>query len=401
MWLKTILGFFSSSIGARVFLVLDDLQQDLVQPLDDVRLRFAQGHLVGNLEDVAQRLGAFAVKAAHGQADFVDRLDDLVDLLGQDQAGQMQHGADAHAGAEVGRAGGQVAELGAEGEIELALQFGVDLVDGHARPAELQAGPQGLHPQMVLLVDHHAERFLLVDDQAAAGVLGGVFAADQMALDENLFVQRPQVIHRLGKGPVQFRQALHGRTDDVQRLDASVFLAHPGKAAPRRLRASRTRLDITIRSCGPVRRAVSAGGMRNSWMFMASAGARRESSWSLAALISSRRLAACSKSSALTALSSFFCKCFRRSVKSRLWRKRRGHFAHVFGALVHRLEQTLQPLGKSRVTLRATQPSGLLEIGLRKPAVGALDHPRRRAGRFPATRPNPATDPPGENPAGR
>ena len=43
----------------------------------------------------------------------------------------------------------------------------------------------------------------------------------------------------------------------------SGFLAQPGKAASFRLRASRTRLDMTIRSCGPLRRALSAGGIRN------------------------------------------------------------------------------------------------------------------------------------------
>ena len=49
-------------------------------------LGFAEGHLVGHLENIAQRLGAFAVKPAHGQAELVHRLDDRVDLLGQHQA---------------------------------------------------------------------------------------------------------------------------------------------------------------------------------------------------------------------------------------------------------------------------------------------------------------------------
>ena len=118
---------------------------------------FAQGHLVGNLEDIAQRLGAFAVKSAHGQAEFVDRVNDRVDLLGQNQPRQMQHGADADAGAEVGRAGGQVAEFGSEGVIELLLQVGIHLVNGRPGLPQLQAGAQGLHAQMIFLVDHHAE----------------------------------------------------------------------------------------------------------------------------------------------------------------------------------------------------------------------------------------------------
>ena len=103
-----------------------------------VALGFAERHLVGDLEHIAQRLGAFAVKPAHGQAELVDGLDDRIDLLGQDQAGQMQHRADADAGAEVGRAGGQIAEVVVEGVIELLLQLGIQLVNRAPRLPQLQ-----------------------------------------------------------------------------------------------------------------------------------------------------------------------------------------------------------------------------------------------------------------------
>jgi len=39
---------------------------------------------------------------------------------------------------------------------------------------------------MVLLVDHDAEGFLAIKHQAAAGAFGGVFAADEVAFDEDL-----------------------------------------------------------------------------------------------------------------------------------------------------------------------------------------------------------------------
>ena len=55
---------------------------------------------------LSERLGPFTVKAPDRQAQFVDGLNDLIDLLRQNQRGQMQHGADADAGADVGRAGG-------------------------------------------------------------------------------------------------------------------------------------------------------------------------------------------------------------------------------------------------------------------------------------------------------
>src|SRR5436305_4025575 len=50
----------------------------------------------------------------------------------------------------------------------------------------------------------------------------------------------------------------------------SGFFAHPGKAASLMFRARRTRLDMTMRSKGPLRRALSAGGIRKLWMSMAS-----------------------------------------------------------------------------------------------------------------------------------
>ncbi len=39
-------GFLFQEIGARVFLVFDDLGEDLFEALDDGSFGFAQGHLV-------------------------------------------------------------------------------------------------------------------------------------------------------------------------------------------------------------------------------------------------------------------------------------------------------------------------------------------------------------------
>ena len=69
---------------ARVLFVLNDLEQNLVDPFDDVVFRLPQGHLIGNLKDIAQRLSTLAIEAAHRQPQLVNSLDDLVDLLGQD-----------------------------------------------------------------------------------------------------------------------------------------------------------------------------------------------------------------------------------------------------------------------------------------------------------------------------
>ena len=86
--------------------------------------------LVRDLVEVAGGLASFAVKAADGQVDLLQGAEDLVDALVLDQPGQVEHDADANAGADVGGAGGQVAELGAEREGELFFQLVVQAVDG-------------------------------------------------------------------------------------------------------------------------------------------------------------------------------------------------------------------------------------------------------------------------------
>ena len=101
-----------TSVCRAVPLVLEDLGNHVGEDPDQLLLALAQGLLVGDLVEVAEGLAAFAVEAADGQVDLLESAEDLVDLLGLDQAGQVEHHADADAGAHVGGAGGQVAELG-------------------------------------------------------------------------------------------------------------------------------------------------------------------------------------------------------------------------------------------------------------------------------------------------
>ena len=126
--------------------------------------------LVGDLVEVAHRLAALAVQAADGQVDLVQRLEDLLDLLGQHQRRQVQHHADADAGADVRRAGGEVAELFAEGEADALLELVVDAVDLVPAFVERQPAAEDLDPQVVLLVDHQADGFLRADAHAARAV---------------------------------------------------------------------------------------------------------------------------------------------------------------------------------------------------------------------------------------
>ena len=107
----------------------------------------------------------------------------------------MQHRTDTNSGAKVRGAGGQVAASLAEGVVEVGLQRGVELVDRHPSFVHLQSRQQGLHAQVILLVDHYAQRLVAAEHHAAAGCLGGVLPADEMALDEQLLVQRGQLLH--------------------------------------------------------------------------------------------------------------------------------------------------------------------------------------------------------------
>ncbi len=134
--------------------MLDDLAQDLFQAFDDGALGLAQSHLVGHLEDIAQRLGAFAIKTTNSQTQFVDRLDDRVNVLVQDQPRQVQHGADSDPGADVGRTGRQITQVRTEGIIELSLEGRIGLVNRRPGLAKLEAGAQGLHTEVIFLVNH-------------------------------------------------------------------------------------------------------------------------------------------------------------------------------------------------------------------------------------------------------
>ena len=49
---------------------------------------------------------------------------------------------------------------------------------------------------MIFLVDHDAERLPAIHDDCAACTFGGVLAADQMPLDQHLFLQSGKVLQQ-------------------------------------------------------------------------------------------------------------------------------------------------------------------------------------------------------------
>ena len=109
---------------AGVVLVVDDLgDHQVLEVADDFFFGLAQRRLVADLIEIAGGFGAFAVQPAHRQAHVLGGAEDLFDFAGELQGRQMKHHADADAGADVGRAGGQVAEARVEGEIELRFEL--------------------------------------------------------------------------------------------------------------------------------------------------------------------------------------------------------------------------------------------------------------------------------------
>ncbi len=102
----------------------------------------------------------------------------------------MQHGTDPDASPNICGAGSQVAQFRVESVIQLLFEGRICLVDGSPCLAQLQTRPQGLHAEVVLLVDHEAKGFVPIQHETAAGALGGVLAADEMTFHQDLFIER-------------------------------------------------------------------------------------------------------------------------------------------------------------------------------------------------------------------
>ena len=80
-----------------------------------------------------------------------------------------------------------------EGVGQTRFQGVVEPVDVLPRLVEGEPAAEDLQPQVVLLVDHHADRLLVVEGDAAGSVEhGGEFPADELPLEEKLPVERGQ-----------------------------------------------------------------------------------------------------------------------------------------------------------------------------------------------------------------
>ena len=160
-------------------------------------------------------------------AQLGDRLHDLIHLIRQNQTRQMQHRAHPNARAKIRRARGEVAQLRVKREIQFLLQTGVKPIHLLPNLFHLQPRQQRLHPQVILFIDHHAQRLVLAKHQPAARALGRVLAADQMPLHEQLLVQRLQRLHRFRKPPAHRRGRRDRRLNKFARLHPTRLFRAP------------------------------------------------------------------------------------------------------------------------------------------------------------------------------
>jgi hypothetical protein len=78
----------------------------------------------------------------------------------------------------------------------MILERRIELVDRVPRLLQIEARPQNLDTEVVLLVHHHRERLVLADDDARATFCPAELAADEVALDENLPLEFAQIADR-------------------------------------------------------------------------------------------------------------------------------------------------------------------------------------------------------------
>ncbi len=89
----------------------DDAGDDgVVELVEDFLFGAAEGGLVGDLVEVADGFGAFAVETADGEVHVFGGAEYFFNVAGHFEGGEMEHDGDAEAGAEVGGAGGEETE---------------------------------------------------------------------------------------------------------------------------------------------------------------------------------------------------------------------------------------------------------------------------------------------------
>src|SRR5262249_35247414 len=158
---------------ARLSFVVDQNRHDVGNFLREFFFALTKRDLVRNLVEIALGLRAFAVEAADGEVDLLQAAEDFVDLPSDHEGRQVEHYADAKAGADVRGTGRQVAETIVVCVRNAGFDQVVELVDLLPSGTKVQAAFEDLDAQMVLFVDHDACLLALIEKNGAGSLRVG------------------------------------------------------------------------------------------------------------------------------------------------------------------------------------------------------------------------------------
>ena len=86
------------------------------------------------------------------------------------------------------------------------LQIRVERVDGRPHLLKLKPDAQDLDPQVIFFVHHHDAGLIFVNDNPRPRLGMAKFTADQVAFDQNLFLQLIEGFHGNGQAAFHLRQ---------------------------------------------------------------------------------------------------------------------------------------------------------------------------------------------------
>lgn len=199
----------------------DDVRDDFLDVTDDLFFAFAEGRLIGDLIEIPHCLASFTVQAANRQTDFVQGLEDLLDLLGDNESREVEHDADANPRTDIRGASRQVTELFVESEADPFFELVVDVGNFFPAAVEIETASQRLDADVVFFIDHQADVFGLIEADAARAFAFGEFAADELAFDEELTVD-PFEGGDVDEG--ELRASLRSQAGDFPREEIDDFL---------------------------------------------------------------------------------------------------------------------------------------------------------------------------------
>ncbi len=185
--MEGFLAFANEEI-AGFALVIDEHRHDVGNLFREFFFALAEGDLVADLVEIALGLRAFAVEAADGEVDFLQAAEDFVDLPGDHERWQMEHDAYSQTGADVGRAGGEIAEPVVVGVCNAGFDEVIELVDLLPGGPKIETALEDLNPQVVLFVNHHAHLLALIDEHRPSAFGVGMLAADELPFDQELTI---------------------------------------------------------------------------------------------------------------------------------------------------------------------------------------------------------------------